>query len=175
MDREELALVLHGHWVSTLETSMMLGTGRDILLVDNQGHALFAVGALTAEEPHGLGVVDHDCEDGNLVLGGTGGDGLVRREDAQGAGVDLLDGLARVIEIRLGNGVVASKELELDHGARLGLDLLGPELEASGVVDRVAANGDNLDVDGCVAFCQKATSYLTKTGIAYLGQRPSRP
>lgn len=122
---------------------------RNLLFIDDQGHALFAVRTLAAEEPHRLGVVDHDGEDGNLALGNAGGDGLVRREDAQGAGVDLLDGLARVVKVGLGDGVVASEKLELDHGARLGLDLLGPKLEAGGVVDGVAANGDDLDVDGC--------------------------
>lgn len=154
----------------------MLGTAIYLLLIDDQGHALFAVGALAAEEPHRLGVVDHDGKDGNLALGYTGGDGLVRREDTQGAGVDLLDGLARVVEVGLGDGVVTSKELELDHGARLSLDLLGPELEASGVVDGVAADGDDLDVDGCGGSAvRRGTSCPRGIRAAYLGQRPSKP
>lgn len=44
--------------------------------------------------------------------------------------------------------MVAGPELELHHGARLGFDVLGPELEASCVVDGIAADGDDLDVNG---------------------------
>lgn len=111
------------------------------------------MGALAAEEPHGLGIVHHDSKDGNLALGCAGGDGLVCREDALGAGVDFIDGRARMIEVGLGEGVVTSKELELNHCSDLSFDLFRPKLEAHGLVDGITADRDDLDVDGCVLSC----------------------
>lgn len=105
--------------------------------------------SLAAVEPDGLGIVNHDGEYGELVLGSAGSDRLKAREDALDSGVDLADGLAGVVKVRLRDGVITGKELKLDHGTGLGLDLLGPELEAGCVVDGVAADGDDLDTDSC--------------------------
>ncbi len=101
---------------------------------------------LRTVQPHGLLVVDHDGEDGNLVLGGAGSGRLERRVDDRA--VAALELNAGVVKVGLGDCVIAGPELELDHGAGLGLDVLWPELEAGRVVDGVAADRDDLDVDG---------------------------
>lgn len=123
------------------------GKRQNLLLVNDHHHTVLAVLALGAVQPHGGGALDLDGEDGDLALGGGGGDGLVSGVDALGGGVDVLDGDARVVEGGLDNGVVAAAELELDHGADGGVDLVGEELE--GVVGR--GDGDDLDVDGWVS------------------------
>ena len=101
--------------------------------------------ALGAVDPEGVRVVDHDGEDGDLAHGLAGGDGLVARVDSEDALVDGRDGQARVVKVGLRHRVVAAAELELDHGADGGGDLLRRELErAVGGADR-----DDLDIDGC--------------------------
>lgn len=107
------------------------------------------MGALTAVKPHGLGVVDHDGEDGNLALGFAGSCGLETGKDALLGGVAHCDGDARVVKSRLGDGMVASPELELHHGSCLSLDLLGPVLEAGLLVHGVLADSNDLNIDSC--------------------------
>lgn len=107
------------------------------------------MGALAAEQPDGLGVVDHDGEDRDLAHGDAGGNGLEGREDAGGAGVDAGDGDAWVVEVGLSDGMVTGPELELDHAAGLGFNLAGEELQTGLVLARVLSNGDDVDIDGC--------------------------
>lgn len=107
--------------------------------------------ALAAVDPDRLGVVDHDGEDGDLLLGGPGSNGHVAGPDAGDGAVDLVDGRARVVKVGLRDGVVAGPELELDHGPRSSLDVVRVVLE-SGLTGHtshgVLANGDDLDIDG---------------------------
>ena len=97
----------------------------NLLLVDDHGHAVLAVLALAAVQPDRPGVVDHDGEDGDLAHGQAGSDGLEARVDSGDARVDRRDGRAGLLKRRLGDGVVSSAELELNHGANGGCDLLG--------------------------------------------------
>lgn len=101
-----------------------------------------------AVEPQRCSVVDHDGVSGDLELGSAGLDGHRARVDTGDATVDLVDGRADVVEVGLGDGVCAGPELELDHVTGSGLDLLGPVLEASDVVDGVPADVDDMDVNG---------------------------
>lgn len=96
--------------------------------------------SLAAVQPHGLGVVDHDCEDGDHAHGLARVDGLEARVDALDAGVDVGDGDTSVVKGRLGDGVVAGPELELHHGTGLSGDLFRPELETGLVVGGVHAD-----------------------------------
>lgn len=107
------------------------------------------MGSLAAEQPDGLGVVDHDGEDGDLTHGCAGGDRLEGGEDAGGARVDAGDGNAWVVEVGLSDGVVAGPELELDHAAGLGFNLAGEELQTGLVFAGVLSNGDDVNIDGC--------------------------
>lgn len=102
--------------------------------------------SLRAVQPHGLLVVDHNGKDGNLILLCARSDRLERRVNC--SAVAALHWCARVIKVGLSDCVVACPELELYHGAGLGLDVLGPELEAGCVVDGIAADRDDLDVNG---------------------------
>lgn len=102
--------------------------------------------ALAAVQPDGLGILDHDGVDGDHAVSLASVYGLESGVDALDAGVDIGDGYASIVEGGLSDGVVASPELELHHSTRLGLDLVGPELEASLVIDGVHANRDDLDI-----------------------------
>lgn len=124
------------------------------VLVDDHGHTLGAVRSLAAEEPEGLGVVDHDGENGDVVL--VGRDGHEGGEDSGLGGVDVVDGLARVVKVRLGQTVIAVEELELNHGTGLGLDLLGPESRTGLAVDGVLADRDDLHLGGCGVVSKRA-------------------
>lgn len=106
---------------------------------------------LAAEDPDGLGVVDHDGEDGDLVLGGPGSNGHEAGPDAGNGAVDLVNRRARVVKVGLGDGVVTGPELELDHGPRSSLDVVGVVLEGrlTGHASHgVLAHGDDLDING---------------------------
>lgn len=103
---------------------------RHSLLVDNHGHSAGAVLSLAAENPDGLGIVDHDGEDGDLLLGGTGSNWHEAGPDASNGAVDLGDGSAGVVKVGLGDSVVASPELELNHGSDSSLDVVGVVLES---------------------------------------------
>lgn len=106
--------------------------------------------ALSAVDPKGVGVVDHDGVNGAHAHGLAGRRGDEARVEASSVGV-LRDRLAGLVEGRLGRGVVSSKELELHHVAYRGLDVVGFICEA--VVD-----GHLDDVDfllGC-----ESTSWL---------------
>lgn len=104
--------------------------------------------ALAAEHPHGLGVVNHDSVDRDHAHVCAGLNRLEARVHALHAGVDVGDGHAGVVEVGLSDGVVTGPELELNHGSRLGGDLIGPELDVGLVAIRVHTDGDNLDVHG---------------------------
>lgn len=104
--------------------------------------------SLAAEDPDGLGVLDHDGEYGQLALVGASLDRLESRLESRAARCALGQRLARVVEVGLRDGVVAVEELELDHGAGLGCDLLGVVLETGLAVDRVLSYGNDLNVDG---------------------------
>lgn len=114
--------------------------------------------ALAAVEPQGLGVVDENGVDGHLAEVAA----LLSRHEAGldssdgGAVGGLGDGHAGLVKVGLGDGVVAGPELELDHAAGGGCDLLGPVLVGGDVVDRVVADVDDLNVNGYVE-CQLLT------------------
>ena len=119
----------------------------DLLFVDDHGHATLAVLGLTAEEPHGLLVLDGDGVGRDHALGHACLDGHVTRVDTLDARVDIANGHTGVVEGRLCDCVVSCPELELDHGSWLCCDLLGPELEASCIVGCVSAHRNYLNVD----------------------------
>lgn len=104
--------------------------------------------ALATVNPDGLGVVDLDGEDWELALGLASSDGLEARGKVLLAGIGLVERDARVVEVGLGDGVVASKELELNHGAGLSGDLLGEVLEGNLAINGVLADRDDLDFGG---------------------------
>lgn len=107
--------------------------------------------ALAAEDPDGLGVVDLDGEDGDLLLGGASSNGHEAGPDAGNRAVDLGNRRARVVKVGLCDGVVASPELELDHGTGSSLDVVWEVLDgrlADHTGHGVLTNGDDLDVDG---------------------------
>lgn len=111
------------------------------LRIDSHDHAGTAVTGLRAVGPDRGRVVDLDGEDRDLS--GIGGDWLVSRLEANDAGVDLVDGNARVAEGSLDNRVVLGLELELDHAANGGLDVVWEEAQRSvGIADL-----DYLDAD----------------------------
>lgn len=120
---------MHSQWVISL-------------LVDDHDHATLAVRTSCAVQPDRVRVVHHDGVRRDLK-------GIRAGIDRQGAGVDTVShGVADVVEVGLGDCVSASPELELNHAAGLSSDLLGPELEAGGVVDGVPADADDVDIDG---------------------------
>jgi hypothetical protein len=94
---------------------------------------------LRAVDPHGLRVVDEDrvCRDRHVGRG----DGHEAREDAGQVRVHA-DGLAGVVEVGLRDGVVFGHELELNHVAFLGGDVVGA------VGEGAVAAADGYDVDG---------------------------
>lgn len=106
---------------------------------------------LAAENPDGLGVIDHDGEDGDLVLGGASSNRHEAGPDTSDRAVDLGNGRAGMVKVGLGDSVVAGPELELNHGSGSSLDVVGVVLE-SGLTGHtghgVLTNGDDLDVDG---------------------------
>lgn len=107
--------------------------------------------ALTAENPDGLGVVDLDGENGNLLLGSAGSNGHEAGPDARNRTVDLGNWRARVVEVRLCDGVIASPELELDHGTGSSLDVVRVVLDGrltSHTSHGVLTNGNDLDING---------------------------
>lgn len=107
--------------------------------------------ALTAEDPDRLSVVDLDGEDGDLLLVGASSNGHEAGPDAGNRAVDLGNGRTRVIKVGLCDGVVASPELELDHGTGSSLDVvrvvLGGRL-SSHTSHGVLTNGNDVDVNG---------------------------
>lgn len=120
----------------------------NILLVDDHGHTLLTVRSSGTVEPERCGIVDHDGIGGDLELLGAGSRGHGARVDTGDAAVGLVDRSADTVEVGLSDGVCASPELELNHVARSGLDLLRPVLETGDIVDRVPADVDNVDVNG---------------------------
>lgn len=112
---------------------------RSSLLIDDHGHALLAMGALRAVDPDRSEVLD-----GNSVRGSVGSvssDGHEARVEAGDIAVHA-DGLARLVEGGLSNGVVSCGELELHHISHGSLQVVGGEAEAAGL----GANGDDVDI-----------------------------
>lgn len=128
------------------------------VLVDDHDHAVLAVLALGAVQPHGVGVVDHDGVDGHLAHGGAGGKGNIAGVDAGDVLDEVVDGRARVVEGGLGDGVVAAHELELDGIADGGLDVVGLEGGA------VLANDDADRPDLAATTAGATTSSAAGTG-----------
>lgn len=95
-----------------------------------------------AVQPDGVGVVDTNGVDGDLSHGGASRERNEAGMDAGHVLHGLADGLARVVEGRLGNGVVATHEHELNHVASTSGDLVGREDGA------VLANTDSVDLLG---------------------------
>lgn len=108
-------------------------------LVNDHDHAVLAVRSGGAVQPDGVGVVDTDGVNWDLAHGGAGGERNVTRVDAGHVLHGLADGLARVVEGRLCNGVVATHEHELNHVASTSGDFVGRE-DGS-----VLANADSVD------------------------------
>lgn len=81
--------------------------------------------SLGAVDPERGGVVDLDGVGGDHASGLRGSDGHEARVEASHVAHDAVDGLARLVEGGLGDGVVASNELELHHVACSGLDVVG--------------------------------------------------
>lgn len=100
---------------------------RDSLLVNNHHHTTLAVTTLRAVDPQRGGVVDLDGVGGNHASGLRGSNGHEAGVEASNVAHDAVDGLARLVEGRLGHGVVTGNELELNHIARSGLDVVGRE------------------------------------------------
>lgn len=94
---------------------------------------------LTAVQPHGRGVVDHDGVRG--CRGSRERGGHEARVDALDGRGDVLDGRAGRVKGRLRDGVVGGCELELDHVAYSGFQIVGREGE--GAVER--ADADDVD------------------------------
>lgn len=103
--------------------------------------------SLAAEDPDRLGVLDHDGEDGQLALIRASLYGLETRLESSATRGALGQRLARVVKVGLRDSMVAVQELELDHGAGLGGDLLGVVLEARLAVDRVLSYRNDLYFD----------------------------
>ena len=82
--------------------------------------------ALGAVEPHGVGVVDEDGEDGHHALVGARSSGKESRVEARDVAVHG-DRLAGLVEGGLGDGVVAREELELDRLTNVDPDVVGRE------------------------------------------------
>lgn len=95
--------------------------------------------ALRAVDPHGGRAVDHDGVGGRGGRGG--GDGHEARVEASRVGVQR-DGLARLVEGRLRDGVVGGCELELHHVALGGDEVVGE------VGERAVGGADADNVDG---------------------------
>lgn len=80
---------------------------------------------LRAVDPQRSGIVDLDGVGGDHASGLRGRDGHVAGVEASHVGHDAVDGPARLVKGRLGHGVVAGNELELNHIAHSGLDVVG--------------------------------------------------
>lgn len=101
--------------------------------------------ALRTVEPGGGGAVDENGVGWGRGVGG--GDGHEARVDAGHTVVVERDGLAGVVEVGLGHGVVLGVELELDHVAYVGFEVVGGECEGS-----IASDVDDVGCDrggGC--------------------------
>lgn len=96
---------------------------------------------LGAVQPHGRGVLDLNGPCRDHAIGLAGRDVLVTGEEALDGRVVLVDGSARVVKVGLDDAVVASTELELDHVASGGLDIVRRE------DDLVVGTSDGDDVD----------------------------
>ena len=159
-----------GRAVSSVSVSASIwprGTRENSLLVNNHDHAVLAVAALRAVEPHGPRVVDRDGEDGDGL--GAGGNGHEAGVDAGHVGVQR-DGLARVVEGRLRQRVVATPELELDRVAGSGHDLLREELLRRGAVDDTNLDGEGA---GCVGLrVSIAASVVLLLLLPFLSRNP---
>jgi hypothetical protein len=114
-----------------------------ILLVDHHVHAFLAMHSLRTVDPDGGGIVDLDG-----VCSGISGARSNEHEAREEAGDIAVHGdrLAWLVEGGLGDGVVASGELELNHITCVGLDVVGRELDRAGL----GAYGD--DVNGGAAL-----------------------
>lgn len=95
---------------------------------------------LGAVDPQRSGVVDLDGVGGDHAGGLRGSDGHVARVEASHVGHDAVDGPAGLVEGRLGHGVVTGNELELNHIAHSGLDVVGR------VDQRVVGGADRHDL-----------------------------
>lgn len=97
------------------------------LLVNDHGVTALAVTHLSAVDPHGGGAVDLNGEGGNHARLHGHGRGHEARVNTSGVGVEHADRSARVVEVGLRNGVVASQEMELDKVALVDPDVVGGE------------------------------------------------
>ena len=119
-----------------------------LLLVDDHGHSTLAMLALGAVKPHRSGVIDFN---GPYRRGCcAGGDRHEARVDTRCIGVEG-NGLARVIEVRLSDGVICGRKLKLYHISFSCDYRVGRVCESSvGVSDL-----DNMDGGSCRAFVRK--------------------
>ena len=117
--------------------------GGNSRLVDDHHHAVLAVLALGAVEPQRVGAVDLDGVGREHAHRGAGGGGLEARVEARDVAVHG-DGLARLVEGRLRDGVVACVELELHELAGLRDQLVGRVGQAA-----VLGDGDDPGFLGC--------------------------
>lgn len=105
--------------------------------------------SLRAVDPEWRGVVDHDAKYRGLSLGLAGRSRLEAGVEARDVGAVHADGLAGLGEGRLGRGVVATNELELNHIARVGRNLLGLESRTT-VTD---SDNDHFCAGGLGCWC----------------------
>jgi len=116
--------VLGGILGQSPETRERPGGIGSSVLVDDHGHPPLAVPSLRAVQPHGLGVSDRDGENRHLARAGRH-----RLEPGENAS-DVRNRLAWLVEAGLGNGMVSCPELELNHVANVGLEVVGDVLES---------------------------------------------
>lgn len=84
------------------------------LRIDNANHALLAMISLGAIVPDWLRVIDHDCVYGHGCGGGSF-DRHEAREQAHRLGLHHANGLARLVESRLNNGVILTDPYVSDN------------------------------------------------------------
>lgn len=109
--------------------------GGNSRLIDDHHHALLAVVALGAVQPQRVGVVDLDGVGRDHAHRGARRHGQEARVEARDVAVHA-DGLARLVEGGLCDGVVAGVELELHKLARLGGQPVGGVGQATILGDR---------------------------------------
>ena len=130
--------------------------------------------ALRAVEPDRRRAVDHHGV--GWHLGCPHRHGLEAGEEARGVRHDVVDGNARLGEGGLGDGVVASHELELDHVAHGGLDVVGAELEhlARGVGHGDDVHGGGTRAHGAARHTGRHGSWHALRGNGTTGEEQGR-
>ena len=140
--------------------------GGGSLLIDDHDHAILAVPALDAVQPHGVGRVDLDGVGGDHAHAGRGGGGLEARVEARDVGVHG-DGLAGGVKVGLRDGVVARQELELHEFAGVDADVVGRK--GQGAVARDLDDGCSLRWGGVSEMFQ---SFLSLVLLLFLLPSP---